>query len=116
MGYFSPGEAEEEIRQEEKESLKALAERGNSFAQYRLGKKLFMEKDIDGAVRWLNTSAEQGNQYAQYSLGKLFLLGKEVEQDREAAVYWLTLSADQGNKYAQFFLLHLDDFQNRLMR
>ena len=116
MGYFSPGEAKEEIRQEEKESLWASAERGDPFAQYRLGKILLMEKDPNGAIRWLTASAEQGNQFAQYSLGKLFLLGKEVERNREAAVYWLTLSAEQENIYAQYFLLHLDDFQNRLMR
>lgn len=116
MGYFSPGEAEEEIRQEEKERLLELAEQGKSFAQHRLGKMLFLQKDVEGAIRWLTASAEQGNQYAQYSLGKLFLLGKEVEQDRKTAVYWLTLSTDQGNQYAQYFLLHLDDFQNQLMR
>lgn len=116
MGYFSPGEAEE-TQQEEKESLWASAERGNSFAQYRLGKKLFTEKDIDGAVRWLTASAEQGNQFAQYALGKLYLLGKKdvIERDRETAVYWLTLAANQGNQYAQYFLIHLDDFQQRLM-
>lgn len=116
LGYFSPGEAEEEVRQEEKESLLELAEQGKSFAQHRLGKMLFLQKDVEGAIRWLTASAEQGNQYAQYSLGKLFLLGKEVEQDRKTAVYWLTLSTDQGNQYAQYFLLHLDDFQNQLMR
>ncbi len=116
LGYFSPGEAEEEVRQEEKESLQASAEQGNSFAQYRLGKILLMEKDPDGAIRWLTASAEQGSQFAQYTLGKLFLLGGEVERNREAAVYWLTLSAEQEDIYAQYFLLHLDDFQNQLMR
>ena len=116
MGYFSPGEAKEEIRQEEKESLQASAEQGNSFAQYRLGKILLMEKDPDGAIRWLTASAEQGSQFAQYTLGKLFLLGGEVERNREAAVYWLTLSAEQENIYAQYFLLHLDDFRDQLVR
>ena len=116
LGYFSPGEAEEEVRQEEKESLQASAEQGNSFAQYRLGKILLMEKDPDGAIRWLTASAEQGSQFAQYTLGKLFLLGGEVERNREAAVYWLTLSAEQENIYAQYFLLHLDDFRDQLVR
>ena len=39
-----------------------------------------------------------------------------MERNREAAVYWLTLSAEQEDIYAQYFLLHLDDFQNQLMR
>ena len=62
-----------------------------------------------GAVRWLTESAEQGNQYAQYALGKLYLLGKDIPQDRESAVRWFTLAAEQGNEYARYFLDHMDD-------
>ena len=96
--------------------LTRSAEGGNELAQYTLGKLLLEKENVEGGVHWLTASAEQGNPFAQYSLGKLFLLGKKVERDRETGVYWLTLSADQGNQYAQYFLLHLDDFQNRLMR
>ena len=49
---------------------------------------------------------QQGNQFAQYALGKLYLLGKEVPQDRDAAGRWLSLAAAQGNEYAQYFLDH----------
>ena len=66
-------------------------------------------KDVAGAVRWLTESAEQGNQYAQYALGKLYLLGRDIPQDREASVRWFTLAAEQGNEYAQYFLDHMDD-------
>ena len=61
------------------------------------------------ALQWLMASAQQGNQFAQYALGKLYLLGKEVPQDRDAAGRWLSLAAAQGNEYAQYFLDHMDD-------
>lgn len=97
--------------------LTAAAEQGNQFAQYSLSKHFFSQEDTKQAVRWLTSSAEQGNQFAQYTLGKLFLLGvkDEIEPDQRTAVYWLTRSADQGNEYAQYFLLHLDDFRQRLV-
>lgn len=117
LGYFSPGEAMAEAKLEEMERLRASAERGDPFAQYRLGKLLLLQKETEGAIQWLTASAEQGNQFAQYALGKLYLLGKEdgIERSRETAVYWLTLAANQGNQHAQYFLIHLDDFRQRLM-
>ena len=117
LGYFSPGEAMAEAEQEELERLRVSAEQGSSFAQYRLGKLLLPQKETAEAIQWLTASAEQGNQFAQYALGKLYLLGKEdeIERDRETAVYWLTLAANQGNQHAQYFLIHLDDFRQRLM-
>ena len=51
-------------------------------------------------LEYLTASAEQGNQFTQYTLGKLYLLGKDVKQDKEKAVEWLTRSVEQGNQYA----------------
>ena len=117
LGYFSPGETMAKAKQEDLEQLRASAERRNSFAQYRLGKQLLLKNETADAIHWLTASAEQGNQFAQYTLGKLYLLGKEdeIERSRKTAVYWLTLAANQGNQYAQYFLIHLDDFRQRLM-
>lgn len=117
LGYFSPGEAMAEAKLDEMERLRASAERGDPFAQYRLGKLLLPQKETAEAIQWLTASAEQGNQFAQYTLGKLYLLGKEdeIERNRETAVYWLTLAANQGDQHAQYFLIHLDDFWQRLM-
>lgn len=117
LGYFVPGEAMAEVKQEELNRLQGSAEQGNSFAQYRPGKQLFEKGDTEIGVQWLTASAAQGNQYAQYALGKLYLLGNEdgIERCRESAVYWLTLAANQGNQYAQYFLVHLDDFRQKLM-
>ena len=54
------------------------------------------ERSAVKAAEYLTQSAEGGNQYAQYLLGKLYLLGKDIPQDREAAVRWFTLAAKQG--------------------
>lgn len=61
-----------------------------------------------GPSRWLTASAEQGNQYAQYALGKLFLLGKDVPEDRKAAWQWFQKAAEQGDRYAQYFVERMD--------
>ena len=66
---------------------------------------------MERALRWLSVSAEQGNQFAQYALGKLFLLGRDIPQDKDAAVRWFTQAAEQGNEYAQYFLDHMNDPQ-----
>ena len=60
-------------------------------------------------MHYLNESAAAGNQYAQYVLGKLYLVGKEVEQDKEKAYAYFTLAAEQGNVYAAYFLEHWND-------
>lgn len=75
---------------------------------------LLYKEDISGLLHeagYLTASAGQGNQYAQYTLGKLYLLGREVERDRDTAMRWLSLSAAQGNTYAQYFIDHMDDFR-----
>lgn len=56
----------------------------------------------------MTASAEQGNQYAQYALGKLFLLGKDVPEDRKAAWQWFQKAAEQGDQYAQYFVERMD--------
>ncbi len=50
--------------------------------------------------------------FAQYTLGKLYLLGHEVQADREEALRYFAQSAAQGNTYAQYFI----DHQERLLR
>ena len=64
------------------------------------------------ALEYLTAAARQGNPFAQYTLGKLYLLGRDVEQDREQAREWFTRSAAQGNAYAHFFLDRFDQFRD----
>ena len=53
---------------------------------------------------------QQGNSFAQYTLGKLYLLGQEVQVDREEALRYFAQAAAQGNTYAQYFIDQQDDF------
>ena len=69
-----------------------------------------MPRDAVAAIKLLKDSAAQGNQFAQYTLGKLYLLGQEVQADREEALRYLVQAAAQGNTYAQYFIDHQDDF------
>ncbi len=92
------------------------AERGNSFAQYRLG-KLYLQgeklpQDTKAALKYLTDAAEQGNQYAQYALGKLYLQGREITEDSGKARYWLEQAAAQGQPYAAFFLEHFREVRS----
>lgn len=71
-----------------------LAESGDRYAQYLMGKlwrdgPLLLkgeniERDAVSAVEWFTQSAERGNPYAQYMLGKLYLTGKESSPRRGA--------------------------------
>ena len=72
------------------------AEAGNQFANQP--GKLYLSgegvsKDIAKVLEYLADAAEQGCPQVQYILGKLYLLGKDIEQDKEAAAQWLTLAA-----------------------
>ena len=53
-------------------------------------------------------AADTGNQYAQYALGKVYLIGKDVQQDKELAYDYFLKSAEQGNIYAAYFLETLE--------
>ena len=46
---------------------------------------------------------------AQYALGKVYLIGKNVQQDKELAYDYFLKSAEQGNIYAAYFLEHWND-------
>mgnify|MGYP005803558465 CR=1 FL=1 len=61
-----------------------------------------------GGRRRLTGTAEQGSRLAQYALGKLFLLGKDVPEDRKAARQWFQKAAEQGDQYAQYFVERMD--------
>ena len=93
------------------------AEAGNPCSAYALGILLLtgkegVPKDIDAAIHLLKDSAAQGNQFAQYTLGKFYLLGQEVQADREEALRYFAQAAAQGNTYAQYFIDHQEDFSS----
>ncbi len=88
--------------------LKEAAEKGNEYAQYRLGKILLQgelcEQDIRSGIYWLERSAAQDNEGAEYYLGKQYLGSGDVERNFRRAIHLLRSASKQGNRYAQYTL------------
>ena len=88
--------------------LEKLAENGDKYAQYLMGKLWrdgpLLTPNTVNARYWFQQAAEQGHSYAQYALGKL-LLSDDVEvRDPEQGMRWLETAAQSGNSYAAYRL------------
>ena len=92
--------------------FRALAERGNTDAQYNLGQMYRqgegVPQDDAEAVRWYRLAAEKGDADAQYNLGQMYRQGIGVPQDAAEAVKWYRLAAKQGYANAQAKLKAMD--------
>ncbi|MGH7183864.1 MAG: tetratricopeptide repeat protein, partial [Nitrospiraceae bacterium] len=94
-----------------------LAEQGDAFAQYRLGRfyaQLSGPKTPE-SVSWyvkasdgLQRLAEAGNGQAMYVLGVMYAYGRGVARDEEQARLWLTQAVDQQVPAAHMVLARLD--------
>ena len=108
-------------RQQEKpivnqESDIRLAEQGDPFAQYRLGRHFAQQdgRQAPESVSWykkafvgLHRLAEAGNGQAMYVLGVMYAYGRGVERDISQARRWLTRAVDQKITAAQPVLTNL---------
>lgn len=94
-----------------------LAEHGDAFAQYRLGK--YYEKQhgrhAPESISWykkasqgLRRLAEAGNGQAMYVLGVMYAYGRGVAKNTEEARRWLTHAVEQNVKAAQPVLAKLE--------
>ena len=88
--------------------LEKLAENGDKYAQYLMGKLWrdgpLLTPNTVNARYWFQQAAEQGHSYAQYALGKL-LISDDVEvRDPEQGMRWLETAAQSGNSYAAYRL------------
>jgi TPR repeat protein len=94
-----------------------LAERGDAFAQYRLG-RYYAQRDgrqTPESVSWykkaasgLHRLAESGNGQAMYVLGVMYAYGRGVPRDTEQARRWLTQAVEQKVTAAQPVLMKLN--------
>lgn len=85
--------------------MQKLAERGNTWAQYRMGDICESNKKSEEAVKWFQMAAEQEQVIAQYEIGYSFYLGNyQVRQDYYEAVKWFQMAAEKGNSSAQLYL------------
>ena len=102
-----------------------LAEKGDAFAQYRLGRfyaqlsgpkapesMSWYSKASDGLQRM----AEAGNGQAMYVLGVMYAYGRGVTRDQEQARLWLARAVDQQVPEAHMVLAKLDGHPERRLQ
>jgi hypothetical protein len=94
-----------------------LAEQGDAFAQYRLGRFYAQHAGPQApeSVTWyvkasdgLRRLAEEGDGEAMYVLGVMYAFGRGVTKDREQARLWLEQAVDQRVPAAHMVLARLD--------
>ena len=88
---------------------KALAEKGDVEAQFKLGKIygigwIGVSKDYKQAIYWFEKAAQQGHAKAQSYLGRLYFCTVDFKKNCEQAFYWFEKAAAQGDAEAQFNL------------
>ena len=97
-----------EERLEAAKEMEQLAENGDMYAQYPMGKLWrdgpLLTPDSVEAKYWFAQATQQGHMYAQYSLGKLYLSDDVEVHDTNQGIRWLEISAQNGNDYAAYRL------------
>lgn len=95
-----------------------LAEQGDAFAQYRLGRFYAKQDGLEApeSVHWyrkafdgLQRLAEDGNGEAMHVLGVMYAFGRGVPKDRDQARRWLTQATEQEVTAAHHVLVSLGD-------
>lgn len=94
-----------------------LAEQGDAFAQYRLGKYYAKQRGREApeSISWykkastgLRRLAEAGNGQAMYVLGVMYAYGRGVARNTEEARHWLSQAVRQNVTAAQPVLTGLE--------
>ena len=90
------------------DDMKRLAESGDPYAQYCIG-KLYRDGDplipnSEFARFALRDAAQQGLVAAQYALGKLYLSNDIEVYDAELGIQWLEQAAKNGHDFAAYLL------------
>ena len=90
------------------DDMKRLAESGDPYAQYCIG-KLYRDGDplipnSEFAKFALRDAAQQGLAAAQYALGKLYLSDDIEVHDPELGMQWLEQAAKNGHSFAAYLL------------
>ena len=97
-----------EERGEAVSEMEKLAESGDMYAQYLMGKLWrdgpLLIPDSAEARYWFEQAAEQGHLVAQYSLAKLYLSDDLEVRDTRKGMNWLYTAAVNGSHYAMYRL------------
>ena len=97
-----------EERGEAVSEMEKLAESGDMYAQYLMGKlwrdgPLLIPDSVE-ARYWFERAAKQGHLVAQYSLAKLYLSDDLEVRDTRTGMNWLYTAAVNGSSYAMYRL------------
>ena len=97
-----------EERGEAVSEMERLAESGDMYAQYLMGKlwrdgPLLIPDSVE-ARYWFEQAADQGHLVAQYSLAKLYLSDDLEVRDTRKGMNWLYTAAVNGSHYAMYRL------------
>ena len=97
-----------EERSDAVSEMDKLAENGDMYAQYLMGKLWrdgpLLIPDSAEAQYWFKRAAEQGHLVAQYSLAKLYLSDDLEVRDPRKGMNWLYTAAVNGSSYAMYRL------------
>ena len=97
-----------EERSDAVSEMNKLAESGDRYAQYLMGKlwrdgPLLIPDSVE-ARYWFEQTADQGHLVAQYSLAKLYLSDDLEVRDTRKGMNWLYTAAVNGSHYAMYRL------------
>lgn len=85
---------------------KAVAQKGDTGAAFRLGEEYFdakiVDRDIEAALNYLRIGAEGGDARAQQDLATMYDNGWGVAKDTDEAAKWYLAAALQGSAVAQY--------------
>lgn len=88
------------------DELRIMAQEGEPYAQYYLGKLHrdggLLIPDSQLAADWFYKAARQDMVVAQYALGKLFLSDDLLVRDTKLGMEWLEYAAQNGSHYAAY--------------
>ena len=97
-----------EERSDAVSEMDKLAESGDMYAQYLMGKLWrdgpLLIPNAANALYWFEQAAEQGHLAAQYSLAKLYLSDDVEVRDIRQGMNWLYTAAVNGSSYAMYRL------------
>lgn len=83
------------------EELSSRAQQGDASAQYALGMRYYVGKDVlksyETAISWFRTAAAQGDCHAMAYLGICYYAGLGVERNIQEAFNWTHQAAEYGD-------------------
>lgn len=92
-------------------SIKSIADKGDSKAQFLLGLKYYEGKDVEKnhiqAFYWIEKAASNNYADAQFFLGNMYYEGIGCEKDYKKTLLWYEKAAENGHSHAQYCVGYL---------